>query len=298
MPELPEVETIKNDLAGALAGRTIADVEVRLPKMVRSNRRVFRRRVRGRRIGSLARRGKLLIVGLDGRPVGRASLAAGDDAYLLIHLKMTGQLIYRRRGRVIAGGHSQKSMSIDELPNKHTHFIFSLTDGSRLFFNDLRQFGYVKLVGAQELADELSGYGAEPLEESFTADWLHDSLRRRVCLKSVLLDQSVIAGLGNIYADEACWRARVRPTRRADRLTRSESASLARSIRQVLQLAIKYRGTTFSNFRDGLGRTGNFGRRLNVYGRAGQACRRCRTIKLSRVTVSGRGTVFCSRCQR
>lgn len=288
MPELPEVETIKNDLAGALAGRTIADVEVRLPKMVRSNRRVFRRRLRGRRIGSLARRGKLLIVGLD-----------GDDAYLLIHLKMTGQLIYRRRGYVIAGGHSHPSLLVDTVPNKHTHIIFSLTDGSHLFFNDLRQFGYVKLVGAGELADELGGLGAEPLGESFTADWLHEHLRRRrVNLKNVLLDQSVIAGLGNIYADETCWRARVRPTRRADRLTRAESARLARSIRQVLQLAIKHRGTTFSNFRDGLGRAGNFGRRLNVYGRAGQACRRCRTIKLKRVTVAGRGTVFCSRCQR
>lgn len=287
MPELPEVETIKSDLTGALAGRTIVDVEVRLPKMVRSNRRLFRRGVRGRRIGSLARRGKLLIIELD------------SAWYLLIHLKMTGQLIYRQRGQVIAGGHSQKSMPIDEMPNKYTHFIFSFTDGSCLFFNDLRQFGYVKLVGTRELTDELSGYGMEPLGENFTAGRLHAGLRRRkACLKSVLLDQSVIAGLGNIYADEACWRARVRPTRQANRLTRDESARLARSIQQVLMLAIKYRGTTFSNFRDGLGRTGSFGRRLNVYGRAGQACRRCRDIKLKRVTVAGRGTVFCARCQR
>lgn len=287
MPELPEVETIKNDLAEVLVGRTIADVDVRLPKMVRGDARSFRRRLRGQRIGSLARRGKLLIIELE-----------GSNQYLLIHLKMTGQLIYRKADHVIAGGHSQSSMPVDSLPNKFSHIIFSLSDGATVYFNDLRQFGYVKLVSAQEKEDELSVYGVEPLAAAFTVDELRSRLKgRRVAVKAALLDQSVIAGLGNIYVDEACWLAGVRPMRRAHRLRAREVAALHRAIRQVIRGAITHRGTTFNNYRDAHGRRGDYVRRLAVYGRAGQRCRRCRTTVLKRVVVAGRGTVYCSRCQ-
>lgn len=287
MPELPEVETIKNDLASVLVGLIVAAVDVRLPKMVKSNRHMFARTLPGQRISSLARRGKLLIVELE-----------GGDRYLLIHLKMTGQLMYRRGEQVIAGGHSQRGMPVDYLPNNYSHIIFSFTDGSKLFFNDMRQFGYVKLVSAQEKEDELSVYGVEPLAAAFTVNVLRERLKgRRVALKSVLLDQSVIAGLGNIYVDEACWRAGVRPQRRADRLTIAETQRLHRGIVTIIRLAIKHRGTTFNNYRDAHGRTGNFVRRLKVYGRAGEVCRRCRSTKLNRVVVAGRGTVYCSQCQ-
>jgi formamidopyrimidine-DNA glycosylase len=287
VPELPEVETIKNDLAEVLVGEQITDVTVRLPKIVKSNPRTFRRDVKGQHIGSLARRGKLLIVELE-----------GSDRYILIHLKMTGQLIYRRGAHVIAGGHSQGIMPIDNLPNAYSHVIFSLADGSQLFFNDLRQFGYIKVVNAQEKEDELSVYGVEPLAEVFTADLLRERLaKRKVAVKSVLLDQSVIAGLGNIYVDEACFYAGVRPTRRADRLTRAEIDKLHTGIQQVIRLAIKHRGTTFNNYRDAHGRTGNFVRRLNVYGRGGEPCRQCGT-SITKIKSGGRGTTYCPKCQR
>lgn len=287
MPELPEVETIKNDLAEVLVGQTIADVDIRLPKIVKSNQRLFRRRVRGQRINSLARRGKLLVVEL-----------AEGDRFLLIHLKMTGQLIYRRGTHVIAGGHSEVAMPVDELPNKHTHIVFSLSDGAQLFFNDLRQFGYMKLVTAQEKEDELSVYGVEPLAAAFTSKLLAGRLKKRkVAVKSVLLDQSVIAGLGNIYVDEACFYAGIRPLRRSDRVTKREVGELHRGIRRIIRLAIKHRGTTFNNYRDAHGRRGNFVQRLQVYGRAGERCARCRRGAITKVKVGGRGTHYCPSCQ-
>lgn len=288
MPELPEVETIKNDLAAVLVGQKIIDVEVRLPKIIKSNRAVFRRTVKGQRIGSLARRGKLLIIELE-----------DSDRYLLIHLKMTGQLIYRKGEQVIAGGHSEGIMPANDVPNKYTHVIFSLSGGARLFFNDLRQFGYIKLVDAQTKEDELSVYGVEPLAEVFTPELLRERLRkRRTSLKCVLLDQSVIAGLGNIYVDEACFYAGIRPTRRADRVSIAEATVLHRAIGRIIRLAITHRGTTFNNYRDAHGRTGDFVRRLKVYGRGGEQCLKCRTSILKRVTVAGRGTVYCPVCQR
>ena len=269
-------------------GQKITDVTIRLRKLIKSNPRTFRRQLRGQRIGSLARRGKLLIVELE-----------GSNRYLLLHLKMTGQLIYRHGTHVIAGGHSQGAMSIEDLPNKYTHLIFTLSDGAQLFFNDLRQFGYVKVVNAQQKEDELSVYGVEPLAEAFTPALLLERLAaRRVPVKSVLLDQSVIAGLGNIYVDEVCFYAGVRPDRPAHQLTRQEAAALHRGIRHILRLAIKHRGTTFNNYRDAHGRRGNFVRRLNVYGRTHELCRRCKRGKIVKTKLAGRGTHYCPHCQR
>lgn len=287
MPELPEVETLKNDLAEVLVGKTIADVEVRLPKMVKSPYRSFRHGLKNRTISSLARRGKLLIIELN-----------DGDQFILIHLKMTGQLVYKHGPRVLAGGHSQSSMLVDNLPNKYSHVIWHFADGAKLFFNDLRQFGYVKLVTAQEKEDELSLYGVEPLAAVFTPMVLTDRLKkRRVALKLVLLNQSVIAGLGNIYVDEACFLASVRPTRRSDRLTKNEILRLHRSIQRIIKTAIKHRGTTFSDYRDASGREGNFIRRLRVYGRVGESCVRCQKGIIKKVIVGGRGTAYCPQCQ-
>lgn len=288
MPELPEVETIKNDLAEVLVGQSIADVTVRLPKIIKGNHRAFRRGLKGKKIGALARRGKLLIFEFE-----------GSDRSLLIHLKMTGQLMYRRDRHIIAGGHSQHAMPTDTLPNKHTHVIFSLADGSQLFFNDLRQFGYLKLVTAQEKEDDLSVYGVEPLAAAFTPAALRQRLRKRkVSLKSMLLDQSVIAGLGNIYADEACFYAGVRPARRADKVKPAEVVRLHRGIRHVITLAIRHRGTTFNNYRDAHGRSGGYVRRLKVYGRAGHRCVRCKEGSVKKIKLGGRGTHYCPVCQR
>lgn len=288
MPELPEVETIRLDLEKVLVGATIADVTVRLPKLVRSNYRSFRRLLRGRSIEGIARRAKLLIFSL-----------SGTDTSLLVHLKMTGQLIYRHGSHLIAGGHSQTPMSVDDVPNKYSHLWWSFTNGSQLYFNDLRQFGYVQLVSGQELEDILSAYGVEPLSSVFTVERLGKVLHdRRINVKQVLLDQTVIAGLGNIYVDEACFYAGVKPTRQSNRLSDAEIKRLHRGIRHILQLSIKHRGTTFNNYRDAHGQRGDFIRRLKVYGRAGEVCRRCRVEKIQKTKIAGRGTHYCSNCQR
>jgi formamidopyrimidine-DNA glycosylase len=291
MPELPEVETVRRDLARVLRGKKITRVIVSLPKVVRlaggtraRSAAGFIRRLSGFKVSGVRRRGKLLIFDF-----------ADTGAHLLVHLKMTGQLIYRDGRRTIAGGHGWPL--IGELPGRYTHAVITFSDSSQLFFNDLRQFGFLQLVDDGQLQRVLALFGPEPLPASFLPAQLGRALRgRRTSLKNVLLNQTLIAGLGNIYVDEACFRARLRPTRRADRVTGPETQRLYRAIRQVLREAIRARGTTFGSFRDGLGGEGNFVRHLKVYGRAGEPCRRCRTT-LRRVTVGGRGTVYCPACQ-
>lgn len=288
MPELPEVETIRQDLARVLREKGVVRVAVCKAKLVRGGRPAsFARRLRGKRIRTVRRRGKLLIFVLD-----------DPDLFLLIHLKMTGQLIFRGKRRFIGGGHGYPLVGREELPNKYTHIIFYFADGGVLFFNDMRQFGYVQLVDEQALARVERAYGVEPLSPAFTPAALRAVLAGRgAALKSVLLDQRWIAGLGNIYADEACFLAHLRPTRRAKSVTRAEAVRLHRAIRRVLQAAIRLRGTTFGSYRDGFGGAGAFVSRLAVYGQAGQPCRRCGTT-LRRVVVGGRGTVYCPACQR
>ncbi|MFH1354482.1 MAG: bifunctional DNA-formamidopyrimidine glycosylase/DNA-(apurinic or apyrimidinic site) lyase [bacterium] len=289
MPELPEVETIRRDLNRVLKGKKITRVEVRKAKMVRGSVRAFERELRGRHVEFLRRRGKLLIVGL-----------RGTDRYLLVHLKMTGQLIYRDGAGQVAGGHGYPL--VEELPNKYSHVIFYFAGGGKLYFNDMRQFGYMKIVDEKGLAGVLSKFGMEPLARAFTREFLTQVLRgRKTAVKNVLLDQSKIAGLGNIYADEVCFAAGIRPTRQAQRVTQKEAARLHCAIGKVLRQAVKERGTTFGSYRDGLGGEGNFVRRLKVYQRTGKKCWRpgCRQagVTIKRVAVGGRSTHYCHKCQ-
>lgn len=288
MPELPEVETIRRDLVHVLRGKTFAAVHVRKPKLVQGgSAAAFSRRLRGQQIAAIRRRGKLLIFALE-----------GADLFLLVHLKMTGQLIFRDARRLVGGGHGFPVVRREELPSRYTHVIFTFADGSALYFNDMRQFGYVRLVSSRQLKAIEATFGVEPLSAAFTPTLLQRQLtKRNITLKGVLLDQRAVAGLGNIYVDESCFRARVRPTRRAGRVTATETAVLHRAIRDVLAAAIKLRGTTFGNYRDGLGGEGKFISQLNVYGRAGEPCRRCRTV-IRRTVVGGRGTAYCPSCQK
>ena len=284
MPELPEVETIRRDLQKAICGQKIARVIVRKPKLVRGSVRSLQLRLKGEAVSSVNRRGKLLIVAL-----------SPSKLYLLLHMKMTGQLIYQNSSSAVAGGHSWPPVS--ELPGKYTHIEFHFTDGSILFFNDLRQFGYVQLVSEAAKKQIEDRYGIEPLSRQFTVDKLSGVLKaRKTSLKNVLLDQHSIAGLGNIYVDEAVFRAKILPMREANSLTPEEIKRLHKAIKDVLEMAIKYRGTTFNNYRDASGRRGDYVRRLKVYGRAGEACRRCGAVLL-RVKTAGRGTVYCPDCQ-
>lgn len=285
MPELPEVETIRADLQKVLRGQKISAVRVNKRKLIKSNPRTFGRDLRNRRIESISRRGKLLIFKFK-----------EVDRYLLVHLKMTGQLIYKGKSRVVAGGHGYPL--VNKLPNRHTHIILSFVGGSKLYFNDMRQFGYMKIVNNKELEGVLAGYGIEPLTDDFTWQALWLVLQnRKTALKNVLLDQKAVAGLGNIYVDEACFAAGIRPERRADRLSEGEVKKLVQVVKRILKLAIRYRGTTFGDYRDGLGGEGNFVKRLKVYGRAGMLCRRCRRGIIKKVKVGGRGTSYCPICQ-
>lgn len=284
MPELPEVETIRQDLRQKLLGKPIMRVNISHQKSVRNPAGFFVKTLAGESFAEIDRIGKLLIFKLK-----RSGL------YFLVHLKMTGQLIYVDGRTIVAGGHSQ-SRSID-LPNKHTRAILEFKGGAKLFFNDLRKFGYLEIIDGAELAQRRRGYGLEPNTKDYSLAGLKEIFqRRRAPIKAVLLNQKLIAGIGNIYADEILFAAGVKPTRPADSLTDGEIKKIFLESQKILKLAIKYRGTTFNNYVDSAGRKGNFTAHLQVYGRTGQACRRCRGI-IKKMKVAGRGTHYCE-CQR
>lgn len=229
---------------------------------------------------------------------------ANTDKHLLFHLKMTGQLIFIHGDQALAGGHSLAGASFQDavggkLPNKFTRAIFSFADGSQLFFNDLRKFGYIKLVNGAELTRILKdNYGPEPLDKEFNSNWLKEIFAKRTApIKAVILDQKLIAGLGNIYADESLFLAGINPNRSANSLKPAEIKALNLAIVSIIKQAIKARGTTFRNFVDGQGRKGNFVNYLRVYQRQGQPCPRCGR-PLQKMKVRGRGTHYCQYCQK
>jgi formamidopyrimidine-DNA glycosylase len=274
MPELPEVETVVRDLrAHGLEQAVIRDVAVRWPRTVGGRPERFCHALAGRTIVTLSRRAKYIVATLD------------TGSRLLIHLRMTGKLRFAEH---------------EEQPGKHDHVIITLADGRRLLFNDTRKFGRLQL--AEPGASTLDGLGPEPLEEAFTLTVLRQQLQGKSRqLKPLLLDQATVAGLGNIYVDEALWQARLHPERRADTLTAAETRRLHTAIREVLQRAVDNCGTTLgsgqTNFYSVAGRRGSNADVLQVFRRDGQPCPRCRTT-LERSVVGQRGTHFCPRCQK
>jgi len=299
MPELPEVETIRLGLAKRILGVPIKDVEVRKAKIIRGQAKKLVAALRGQKFLSISRRGKLLIFAFSsqGKSAPHSSQSDVGFSYMLVHLKMTGQLIYQKGKTLIAGGHSWPSLQ-DPLPNKYSHFIMDFADGGRLFFNDMRQFGYIELADAKRLAQALDVFGPEPLEPDFTFEVFNQMLgKRTIAIKAALLNQSVLAGVGNIYADESLFLAGIKPTRRVNSLTKAEKKALFKAIPVILKRAITYGGTTFSDYRDVEGQKGNFTRLLKVYGRGGQVCVKCKITKLIKAVVAGRGTVWCTFCQ-
>jgi len=295
MPELPEVETIRRDLKEHLVGRKVVSVDIIFPKTAKNGAAFFVKALTGRTLKEVSRRGKLLI------------LKFASDTYLLIHLKMTGQLIYLEKEKKIAGGHSLSAKKQGdlatavggELPNKHTRAVFDFQGGGRLFFNDLRKFGYLKIVDQKEMERVVAeNYGPEPLEKELDAAYI-----KRICagkktrIKSLLLDQKLIAGLGNIYVDEALFAAGVLPGRQAGTLTSEEAVKLAKVIKVIIKKAIEYRGTTFSDYRDSKGNKGNFSRLLQVYGRGKEKCLQCGGA-IKKEKIGGRGSHYCSNCQK
>ncbi|MDD5071848.1 MAG: bifunctional DNA-formamidopyrimidine glycosylase/DNA-(apurinic or apyrimidinic site) lyase [Patescibacteria group bacterium] len=289
MPELPEVETIKNDLKKRILGKLIIGVEIRGKKAVKSRPVDFIKILKGGSFSGLDRIGKLLIFEL-----------ADKKNFLLIHLKMTGQLIYCGEGGIVAGGHEtgREGDETGALPGKHTRLIFSFKDKAGLFFNDLRKFGYAKIVNKKELEKIKGGYGPEPLAKKFTLMALERVLEgKNAPIKAILLNQGLIAGIGNIYADEALFEAGIKPDRRAGSLSGKEKEALFKAINKVIKKAIKYRGTTFSNYVDPSGRRGGFIKLLKVYHREGEKCKRCGGL-IKKIKTAGRGTRFCEKCQK
>jgi len=284
MPELPEVETIVRELNRKIKNKTVKAVEVRVPKIINLPVKQFNRQVIRVKIKKVTRRAKLIIIDLVGK------------YFLLIHLKMTGQLIFSpKKGKLAVGGHPIK---IGPMPGKFTRVIFTFSDNSKLYFNDIRKFGYIKLIDDKEMVKVGEGYGPEPFSRDFTLLRFRQILFRYSSrmIKQVLLDQKLIAGIGNIYADESCFYARILPTRRIKSLRDKEIKDLYSAIKKVLLASIKKGGTSAENYVRTDGRPGGFVPYLKVYGREGERCLGCHgTVK--KIRLNGRGTHFCPSCQ-
>lgn len=290
MPELPEVETIVRDLNKKIKGKVIKSVQVRVPKLVKNLNTKFVQALLGQKVGSVTRRAKLIKVKI------------GQQKTLLIHLKLTGQLIYREKsGKLTAGGHPIPQ-DLKDLPNKFTHIIFTFTDESHLFYNDLRKFGWMNLV-SESAAEKLPNqeFGPEPLSPEFTLEKFKQVLAKKSGqpLKKVLMEQKNIAGIGNIYTDEVCFYAGVKPTRQVKSLKPQETERLWQGTRHILKSAIKHRGTSVDTYVDISGRQGGYIPYLKVYDRVGQKCKRqnCHGV-VKKIKFNGRGTHYCDQCQR
>ncbi len=287
MPELPEVETVRLQLKHKVLKRTIARVEVFHQKTV-AHDKLISKKLTGKTIEDIDRIGKLLIFSFTNEP----------DLFVLAHLKMTGQFFFvDKKGVVVGGGHSMTAADT-KLPTKHTRVAFHFTDQTTLYFNDMRLFGYTKLANAKEVAAARSSYGPEPIDSSFDTESFQKQLRtKRTSVKAALLNQSFVAGLGNIYVDEALWRARVKPMRLANSLSKKEAVEIAHHAGEVMNESIEVGGTTFQHFEDTDGNKGNFTNHLQVFGKQKTPCPRCRTLILKTKTA-GRGTHYCPKCQK
>lgn len=298
MPELPEVETIINGLRPKIVGKEVAQLDVLLPKTVwldsvraTGDREVkqIKALLQGKKISSITRRGKMITVNFS------------DEVMVLIHLKMTGQLIYiDNNNNRYAGGHPTSDMSKD-LPVKSTRAIFKFEDNSHLYFNDQRQFGYIKFLTPAQHATHLDslGFGPEALSDQFNSDYLFYVTQKRpkITIKQLILDQHVVAGVGNIYADESLFSAKLHPSIPASQLTLEQLDLLVLKIKDVLKFSIDHNGTSSEHYVTSSGERGDMQNYLNVYRKDGQPCPRC-GAQLERMVIGGRGTHFCPVCQK
>lgn len=275
MPELPEVETIRRDLESRITGRRItavhipADTGKPVPVLKGIDEAAFREGVAAARIDAVERRGKYLALKLD------------TGAFVVVHLRMTGSLLHR---------------ASDAEPDRFLRAVLTLDDGTELRFTDVRKFGGLWLVDDVSQA-VTGGLGPEPLGDDFTAEWLAASLKgRRTPVKSALLDQSRIAGIGNIYADEACFEACIDPRRLAGDLKPSEVLVLHEAVRHVLTHGVASRGASFRDYQDVEGKEGRMQMHVRVFRRTGKPCYSC-GAEIERTVIGGRSTHFCPKCQ-
>jgi formamidopyrimidine-DNA glycosylase len=288
MPELPEVETVRIGLAKLLPKQVVVDVWHDWPKSFPNAPADTVRFLIGAKVNDVRRRAKVLIIDLS------------SDYSLVIHLKMTGQLVFVGKDQRFGAGHPTNSL-VGKLPDKSTRVVIDFEGGGKLFFNDQRKFGWMRLIPTPQVPeiDFLKSVGPEPLDNNFTAtDFIDRMLTRRGSqIKAVLLDQTVVAGVGNIYADESLFGAKIHPAALVESVSKRQLATLYTELTAVLRLAIKKGGSTDRNYVDAEGKRGSYLTFAQVFRRDGQTCPRCGATIL-KIRVAGRGTHICPTCQK
>jgi formamidopyrimidine-DNA glycosylase len=287
MPELPEVETIRAGLSGLLIGKQVKAETHDWPKGFPNAEADVKQFLLGAKITDVRRRAKVLMLELSSKYT------------LLIHLKMTGQLVYVDDVARFGAGHPSDSL-IGRLPDKSTRVTLTFTDGSNLYFNDQRKFGWMRLLPTIEVEqlDFFKKVGPEPLAADFTAKQFAQRVMRRPkgMIKPVLLDQTVVAGVGNIYADESLWGAKIHPETRVQDVSKQKLSKLFEELQKVLRLSIEKGGSTDKNYVNAKGEKGSYLQFANVFKRQGQPCPRCGGT-IIKIRVAGRGTHLCPKCQ-
>ena len=272
MPEMPEVETVRRTLLPLIKGKTIKEVTVWYPKIITGDAKEFAKQLTGKKIENIDRYAKYLLIRLS------------DNLTIVSHLRMEGK--YRL-------------VKINTKKDKHDHVQIIFSDNSALRYNDVRKFGRMQLIktGTEKQKTGIGKLGAEPNSAAFTVSYLQKGLaRKKKNIKNTLLDQSVVAGLGNIYVDEVLWETKIHPLSMANSIPDTKVAELHDNINSLIELAIAERGTTVHTYLDANGKTGGFQKMLQVYGHKGEPCMRCGT-PLEKIKVNGRGTTFCPKCQ-
>ena len=286
MPELPEVETTIRELNKKVLHRTFIDVWTDFPKTIRKPKdfEQFKKEIKGKKIQKIWRRGKNIIFNLS------------KNCLLLIHQKLTGHLLFGKwefkKGKWIP-----PVGPLTEKINTYIHLLFTLDNGQMLALSDLRKFAKVELWDNEGLKREMGSFGPEPLEKGFTFEKFQECFKgERGKIKQVLMDQSVIAGIGNIYSDEILWEAKIHPFKDVSELTDEELKEIYQAMREILTKAIKLGGESISDFRKISGKKGHFDKERKVYQREGEKCSRCGEI-IKRVKLAGRSAHFCPKCQ-
>jgi formamidopyrimidine-DNA glycosylase len=288
MPELPEVETVRIGLQQFLPGRQVTNVSHDWPKGFPNAETDVNTFLLGATVTAVRRRAKVLLIDLN------------TNYTLVIHLKMTGQMVFRSAHEHFGAGHPNKSL-VGALPDKSTRVTFTFADKSQLFFNDQRKFGWIRLLPSPEVdnLDFFQKVGPEPLAADFTATAFIQRLLKRPKsgIKAVLLDQTIVAGIGNIYADESLWGAKIHPQTLVQDITKTQLETLFHALQAVLRLSIEKGGSTDRNYVNAEGKSGSYLTFANVFRREGKACPRCGTT-IIKTRVAGRGTHLCPHCQK
>ena len=272
MPEIAEVETVRNTLKNMILNKKIKSVNVIYPKMLESDVEEFKKLLPGRKFIDIKRIGKWLIFDL-------------GEYYLLSHLRMEGKFFVKNS---------------EEEINKHEHIIITFTDGTDLRYHDTRKFGRMNLIKKEDLnsTEAIKKQGIEPINDELTKEYLYDKIsKKHLPMKTILLDQTIIAGLGNIYADEVLFASQINPLKKGVDVTMYECERIRKSSKKIIEEAIKYGGTTIKSYTSSLGVTGRFQQFLQVHKKEGEPCNVC-GASIERIKVGGRSTYFCPKCQK